>query len=158
MALRMLRYEGDEILRKKSKVVKNITNKIIMLLEDMAETMYEKEGVGLAAPQVGVLRRIIVIDSGEGLEEYINPEIIEYSGTQKGREACLSLPGKNGLVERPEYVKVKAQDRDGNEIIVEATENKAVIFCHEIDHLEGIIYTDKVIEEEEDIEKFIEEE
>lgn len=149
MALRTLRLYNDEILRKKSKPVKEIKENILMLLDDMVETMRYSNGVGLAAPQVGVLRRIVTIDIGEGLMELINPEIIEMSGMQHEEEACLSVPGKRGKVKRPEYVKVKALNRDGKEIVVEGTEILAVALCHEIDHLDGILYTDKVLELED---------
>lgn len=146
MALRTMRLEGDEILRKKSKLVNKITDGILILLDDMAETLEKFDGVGLAAPQVGVLRRIVIIDVGEGVIELINPEIVETKGTQCKSEGCLSIPGKSGKVERPEYVKVRALDRNGEEIIVEGEEVLAVALCHEIDHLDGIMYIDKAIE------------
>ncbi len=148
MALRALRLEEDDLLRKKSKVVKNITENVKMLLDDMLDTMRSKEGVGLAAPQVGILKRIVIIDVGDenGLLELINPEIIEQSGCQSLAEGCLSIPGKSGYVDRPEYVKVKALNRNGEEIIVEGREILAVALCHEIDHLDGVLYIDKVKE------------
>lgn len=149
MALRNIRLDGDEILRKKSKPVKEITPQVITLLDDMAETMKEANGVGLAAPQVGVLKRIIVVNTGGGLIELINPELIEKRGIQKEKEGCLSIPGKSGVVERPEYVKFRYMDREGNEQIIEGTELMAVVLCHETDHLDGILYTDKVIEMQE---------
>ncbi|NLJ88122.1 MAG: peptide deformylase [Epulopiscium sp.] len=145
MALREIRTNDDEILRKKSKKVDNITPTIITLLEDMAETMYEAEGVGLAAPQVGILRRVVVIDVGDGIIELINPEIIETDGEQTGPEGCLSVPGVTGEVERPLIVKVKALNRNGEEFIIEGEGLLARALCHEIDHLDGIIFTDKVI-------------
>ena len=144
MALRQIVQVGDPVLRKKSKTVEKIDSKIIQLLEDMAETMYEADGVGLAAPQVGVLKRVVVIDIGEGIIELINPEIIELRGEQVDEEGCLSVIGESGLVRRPNYVKVKGLNRYGKEIILEGTELLARAFCHEIDHLEGIIFTDKI--------------
>lgn len=144
MALRQIVQVGDPVLRKKSKTVEKIDSKIIQLLEDMTETMYEADGVGLAAPQVGVLKRVVVIDIGEGVIELINPEIIEVRGEQLDEEGCLSVIGESGLVRRPNYVKVKGLNRYGKEIILEGTELLARAFCHEIDHLEGIIFTDKI--------------
>jgi len=146
MALREMRFQGDDILRKKSKPVKDINPKILTLLDDMAETMADRNGVGLAAPQVGILRRVVIIDMGEGVVELINPEIIETEGTQKLSEGCLSLPGKSGVVERPAKTKVKALNRFGEEIIVEGEEYMSVALNHELDHLDGILYIDKVIE------------
>lgn len=150
MAKRKIRLSTDEILRKKSKVVKVISPSVLTLIDDMAETMYEAEGVGLAAPQVGILKRIVVIDVGDGIVELINPEIVEATGSQIGSEGCLSIPGASAEVERPEYVKVKALNRKGEEIVVEGTELMAVALCHEIDHLEGILYIDKAIEATEE--------
>ncbi len=144
MAIRMVREQNEPILRKKSKEVKEITPKITELLDDLAETMYEANGVGLAAPQVGMLKRMVVIDIGEGLFELINPVILESSGTQTGNEGCLSVPGKMGQVTRPNYVKVQALNRDGETVIIEGEELMARALCHELDHLEGILYTDKV--------------
>ena len=144
MALRKIRLSTDEVLRKKSKEVVEINQKIIELLDDMADTMYEANGVGLAAPQVGVLRRVIVIDIGEGLIELINPVIIETAGEQLGEEGCLSVPGKVGEVRRPNYCKVEALNRDGEKIVVEGEELMARALCHEIDHLDGTLYIDKV--------------
>ncbi|NLK97496.1 peptide deformylase [Defluviitalea saccharophila] len=145
MALRQIRKDGDEILRKKSKEVKEITPSILTLLDDMAETMYAADGVGLAAPQIGILKRIVVIDVGDGIIELINPEIIETDGEQVCAEGCLSIPGISGEVKRPERVKVKALNRHGEEIILEGEDLLAVAFCHEIDHLNGVLFTDKVI-------------
>lgn len=146
MAIRIVRTYDDEILRKKCKTVKAFDEKLHTLLDDMAETMYNSNGVGLAAPQVGMLKRAVVIDIGEGLLELINPEILETEGEQTGSEGCLSVPGKAGDVTRPNYVKVKAFDRDGNEYEVEGEELMARALCHEIDHLDGILYTDLVDE------------
>lgn len=144
MALRNIITDPDSRLRKISRPVKEITPHIITLLDDMAETMKQAEGVGLAAPQVGVLRRVVVIDVGEGLIELINPEIISQSGEQKGPEACLSVEDRRGLVVRPSKVSVKALDREGNERIIEGEGLLARCLCHEIDHLDGILYIDKM--------------
>lgn len=114
------------------------------LLDDMAETMYQAEGVGLAGPQVGMLRRVFVIDVGEGILEFINPEILETSGTQNGAEGCLSFPGEYGMVERPNFVRVKAQDRNGNWFEMEGEELFARAVCHENDHLDGIVFKDRM--------------
>ena len=141
MAIRNLRYEGDPILRKTSKEVKEITPKIVELIDDMLETMYEAGGVGLAAPQVGVLKRIVVIDVGDGPLILVNPEILETSGEQTGEEGCLSVPGMSGQVTRPDYVKVKALDLDLQEQVYEGEGLLARAFCHEIDHLDGKMYT-----------------
>lgn len=155
MATRQIRFKDDEILRKKSRKVEKITPMIKILLDDMAETMYEADGCGLAAPQVGILRRVITIDVGDdnGLIELINPVIVEQEGEQTKAEACLSLPGESGVVKRPERVKVKATNRDGEEFEIEGEGLLAIALCHEIDHLDGILYTDKVIEEVEDDEE-----
>ncbi|MBQ8941752.1 MAG: peptide deformylase [Firmicutes bacterium] len=142
MAIRIVREYDEEILRKKCKPVKAFDEKLHVLLDDMAETMYSYNGVGLAAPQVGMLKRAVVIDIGDGILELINPEIIETSGEQTGSEGCLSVPGKAGDVTRPNYVKVRAFDRNGNEYEVEGEELMARALCHEIDHLDGILYTD----------------
>jgi peptide deformylase len=148
MAKRNIRLSTEEILRKKCKEVKNITPNVITLLEDMAETMYASNGVGLAAPQVGVLKRVVIIDIGEGLVELINPEIVETSGSNIDYEGCLSIPGTSALVERPEYAKAKAFNRNGQEIFVEGNDLMARAICHEIDHLDGVLYIDKAIPEE----------
>ncbi|MBE6064266.1 peptide deformylase [Clostridium cochlearium] len=148
MAIRNLRFLGDDLLRKKSRKVDKIDDRIQVLLDDMLETMYENNGVGLAAPQVGILKRVVVIDIGEGPLFLINPEIIEEEGFYVDQEGCLSVPGRQGEVKRPYRVKVKAQDRKGNEIIVEGEELLARALCHEIDHLNGILFVDKVIESE----------
>ncbi len=143
MAIRNIRTEGDEILRKKCKEVTGLTPKITTLIEDMVETMYDANGVGLAAPQVGILKRIVVIDAGEGLHVLINPVILETDGEQTGGEGCLSVPGKTATVTRPNYVKVKALDREMKEFVLEGTELLARAICHECDHLEGVLYVDK---------------
>jgi len=142
MALRVILKDSDPILRETSKPVKEITPRIHKLLDDMAETMYEAEGVGLAAPQIAILKRVIVIDIGEGLIELINPEIIEKDGEQIGPEGCLSIPGVLGRVRRAEQVKVRALDRHGKEYVIEGTGLLARAFQHEIDHLNGVLFTD----------------
>lgn len=146
MAIRQLRFEDDEILRKKSRVVENIDDRIKVLVKDMIETMEKEEGVGLAAPQVGVLKRVVVVDIGQGPIVMINPEIISEEGEQIDDEGCLSVPGKSGKVARPQRVKVKFMDLDGEIKEVEGQNLLARAFCHEIDHLEGILYVDKVID------------
>lgn len=148
MAIRQLRYEDDEILRKKSRVVERIDDRIKTLVEDLIDTMNEEEGVGLAAPQVGVLKRVVVVDIGKGPITMINPEVLSEEGEKIDEEGCLSVPGKSGKVLRPKKVKVKFTDIDGEEKIIEGENLLARAFCHEIDHLEGILYTDKVIESE----------
>ena len=146
MALRNIVFENDPTLRKKSKVVTTFDERLGTLLDDMAETMDENNGVGLAAIQVGILKRAIVIDIGEGLIEAINPEIISESGKQTDAEGCLSCPGQRGMVTRPMKVTVKAQDRNGKEFTMEAKGLLARAFCHEIDHLEGMIFKDRATE------------
>ena len=143
MALRNIRILGDEILKKQAKEVTEMTPKIEELIDDMFETMYDANGCGLAAPQVGIRKRIVVIDCGDQPLVLINPEILETSGEQTGQEGCLSVPGKVGIVTRPNYAKVKALDENTDEIIVEGTELLARCLCHEIDHLNGIMYVDK---------------
>lgn len=147
MALRTIRLDDDEILRKKSKPVKEINGKIFELLDDMLETLHSKNGVGLAAPQVGVLKRVAIVSTdGETVYELINPVILKRSGSQIGVEGCLSIPGKSGYVERPKKLTVEAQDRFGNIFTLRITDPyTAVAFCHELDHLDGMLYTDKVI-------------
>lgn len=137
--------ENEEFLRKKSREVTEITPRILTLLDDMIDTMRAANGCGLAAVQVGVLRRIVVIETEEGLFEFINPVIVRKSGMQEGAEGCLSLPGKWGLTKRPECVTVRAIDREGNEFEVTGYDLLAKAMCHEVDHLDGILYTDKVI-------------
>ncbi|HNU79249.1 MAG TPA: peptide deformylase [Bacillota bacterium] len=140
-----MRKDGDEILRKISRKVEVIDDRILTLLDDMKDTMKKAEGVGLAAPQVGVLRRVVVIDVGEGLIELINPVIVYESGEQFEMEGCLSIPGIKGKVKRPEKVIVRAQNRKGKTFEMTGTELLAIAFCHEIDHLNGILFTDKAI-------------
>lgn len=145
MAIRKIRIMGDTVLEKICKPVKEMTPRTRMLIEDMIDTMYDGEGVGLAANQVGILKRIVVIDTtGEDLHVLINPEILETSGSQTGQEGCLSLPGQAGIVTRPNYVKVKALDENMNEYILEGTELLARAICHECDHLDGMMYVSKV--------------
>lgn len=146
MAIRNIREIGDPVLNKVSKEIKEVDKRILTLIEDMLDTMYEANGVGLAAPQVGILKRLVVIDvSEEGNEPIIliNPEILETDGEQTGDEGCLSVPGKVGTVTRPNYVKVKAYNEKMEEYIVEGTELLARALCHEIDHLNGELYVDK---------------
>ena len=143
MALRNIRILGDEILKKQAKEVTEMAPKIEELIDDMFKTMYKANGCGLAAPQVGIRKRIVVIDCGDQPLVLINPEILETSGEQTGQEGCLSVPGKVGIVTRPNYAKVKALDENMDEIIVEGTELLARCLCHEIDHLNGIMYVDK---------------
>ena len=151
MAIREIRTMGDEVLTKTCKEVKTMTPRTAILIEDMLDTMYEAQGVGLAAPQVGVLRRIVVIDVGEGPIILINPEILETSGEQTGDEGCLSVPGKAGCVTRPNYVKVKALDENMEEVVYEGEGLLARAFCHEIDHLDGHLYVEKVEGEIHDV-------
>jgi peptide deformylase len=150
MAIRNIREVGDKVLLKVSKEIKEVDKKILDLIEDMLDTMYESGGVGLAAPQVGVLKRLVVIDVSEESNEpiiLINPVIIETDGEQTGDEGCLSVPGKVGTVTRPNYVKVKAYNTNMEEFEVEGTELLARAFCHEIDHLDGKLYIEKSIGE-----------
>ena len=144
MALRTIRVQGDSVLTKKSRTVDKMTPRIGELITDMLDTMYDAMGVGLAAPQVGILKRIVVIDIGEGPIVLINPEILETSGEQTGDEGCLSVPGMAGQVTRPNYVKVKALDVNMEEQIYEGEGLLARAFCHEIDHLDGKMYTELV--------------
>ena len=152
MALREIRIQGDPVLEKVCRPVQEMTPRLRELIDDMFDTMYEANGVGLAAPQVGILRRIAVVDCGDEAFVLVNPEIIERAGEQTGEEGCLSLPGKGGVVTRPNYVKVKAYDEDMQEYIVEAEGLLARAFCHEIDHLNGILFTslaERMLTEEE---------
>ena len=149
MAIRNILKMGEPLLNKKSKQVVDFNDRLHTLIDDMADTMYKEDGVGLAAPQVGVLRRAVVVDIGEGLVELINPVIVETSGEQTDLEGCLSVVDYIGEVTRPNYVKVKAQDRFGKDIEVEGEGFLARAFCHEIDHLEGILFVERV----EDTEK-----
>ncbi len=148
MAIRIIREDGDPILRKRSREVDEITDKIQVLIDDMIETMYAADGVGLAAVQIGVLKRIIVVDiyDNTGAKVLINPEIISEEGKQMAMEGCLSVPGKSGEVIRPAIVKVTGLDRHGNRVEYKADELLARAFCHEIDHLNGILFTDKVVD------------
>lgn len=143
MAIRNIRYNSDEVLRKRSKEIGEIDNKIRELALDMVETMYKFDGVGLAAPQVGILKRLIVIDPGTGPKVLINPVITKSSGNQTCEEGCLSFPNMFGNVDRPANVTVEAYDIDGKKIKIKAKELEAVILCHEIDHLDGILFIDK---------------
>lgn len=145
MAIREIREKGDEILYKKCKAVMKFDEKLHILLDDMYETMQSRDGVGLAAPQVGILKRAVVIDVGDGKIELINPEIVEESGEQTGSEGCLSVPGVFGEVTRPNVVTVKAQDRDGKWFKITGKELLARAFCHEIEHLDGKLFLDRVI-------------
>ena len=144
MALRTIRVEGDPVLTKISRPVDKMTPRIQDLITDMLDTMYEAMGVGLAAPQVGILKRIVVIDVGDGPIILINPEIIEKSGEQTGDEGCLSVPGMSGQVTRPDHVKVKALNEDMEEVVYEGEGLLARAFCHELDHLDGHMYTELV--------------
>lgn len=144
MAIRVIVKDPDPVLREKAKPVTKFNKNLHKLLDDMAETMYDANGVGLAAPQIGILKRVIVIDTGDenGLIEMVNPEIIAREGEQFGPEGCLSIPGINGDVRRALHVKVRGQDRNGNEIMMEASEFLARAFQHEVDHLNGVLFTD----------------
>ncbi|MDC7300464.1 peptide deformylase [Agathobacter ruminis] len=143
MALRNIRVQGDPVLNKICKPVKAVNGRTLELIDDMLETMYEANGVGLAAPQVGILKRIVVIDVGEGPLVMINPEIIEASGSQTGDEGCLSIPGKAACVTRPNYVKARFYDEEMNLCEVEGEELLARAICHELDHLDGHLYVEK---------------
>ncbi len=152
MAIRNIREIGDEVLNKKCKEVTEMTPRTKELIEDMLETMYESNGVGLAAPQVGILKRIVVIDvTGEDPYILINPRIVETSGEQTGQEGCLSVPGKSGQVTRPNYVKAVALDVDMKPFELEGTELLARAICHELDHLDGHLYVEKVEGELQDV-------
>jgi len=151
MAIREIRQFGDRILNKKAREVTEMTPKIKELIQDMFETMHDEIGVGLAAPQVGVLKRIVVINSDGRDLTFINPVIIETEGEQVGNEGCLSLPGKTGTVARPNLVKVKALNANMEEFVLEGTELLARAICHECDHLDGILYTEHVIGELQDV-------
>lgn len=143
MAIRNIVKIGDDVLRKVCRTQLTFDAKLHQILDDMKETMYKAEGVGLAAPQVGILRRYVIVNVGDGLVELINPVIIEESGEQTGQEGCLSIPGQSKEVTRPMKVTVRAQDRYGNTFTMSAEGLKARAFCHEIDHLNGILYIDK---------------
>ena len=148
MAIRKIVKLGeDEVLRKHARKVDTFDKRLWTLLDDMADTMYEADGVGLAAPQVGILKRAVVVDVGDGLLEMVNPELLEAEGEDVGVEGCLSVPGRRGTVKRPLKVRVHAQDRKGRHIEVEAEEFMARAICHELDHLDGVVYVDKMIED-----------
>ena len=152
MGLRKILTDKDPALHKVCKPVEKFDRKLHKLLDDMAETLAEANGVGLAAPQVGILRRVVIVDTGDGILEMVNPELIATDGEQEGAEGCLSVPGKYGLVKRPYYAKVRAQDRDGEWFEAEGEELIGRCFCHELDHLDGILYTqvmDRFLTEEE---------
>ncbi|MCR4925128.1 MAG: peptide deformylase [Clostridiales bacterium] len=147
MALRNIVTIGDPVLKKTSRKVEKFDERLWTLLDDMKDTLYESQGVGLAAVQVGVLRRVVVMDVGDGFIELVNPEIISKEGEQETPEACLSVPGKAGITKRPNIVKVKAQNRNGDWCVYKGEGLKAKCFCHEIDHLDGILFTDIMIRE-----------
>lgn len=152
MGMRKILTDKDPALHKVCRPVEKFDRRLHKLLDDMAETLAEANGVGLAAPQVGILRRVVIVDTGEEILELVNPSLLETSGEQCGAEGCLSVPGKYGLVKRPNYAKVRAQDRYGNWFEAEGEELIARCFCHELDHLDGIIYTevmDRFLTEEE---------
>lgn len=157
MAIRTIRVMGDEILEKKCREIKEMTPRIQELIDDMFDTMYEANGVGLAAPQVGILKRVVVIDTDGTGYVLINPEIIETDGTQTGQEGCLSLPGKYGIVTRPNYVKVRAYDENMDLFELEAEGLLARAICHECEHLEGVMYVEHVEGELMDVEVDVEE-
>lgn len=146
MAIRKILTAEDPILRKKCRTVDEVTPRILTLLDDMADTLYDSGGVGLAAPQVGVLRRLVVIDTGDGLIELINPEICSSDGEQTDAEGCLSYPGRYGMVTRPNHVTVRAQSREGKSFEISGDALLARAFCHEIDHLDGKLFMDLVTE------------
>lgn len=152
MGIRKILTDKDPALHKVCKSVEAFDRKLHKLLDDMADTLEEAQGVGLAAPQVGILRRVVIVDTGDGILELINPTMLETSGEQVGAEGCLSVPGKYGLVKRPYYAKVRAQDRNGEWFEAEAEELIARCFCHELDHLDGVVYTqvmDRYLSDEE---------
>ena len=152
MGIRKILTDKDPALHKVCRPVENFDRKLHKLLDDMKETLEEANGVGLAAPQVGILRRVVIVDTGEEVLELVNPELLETDGEQEGPEGCLSVPGKYGLVKRPYYAKVRAQDRNGNWFEAEGEELIGRCFCHEIYHLDGILYTqvmDRFLTEEE---------
>lgn len=142
MGLRKILTDAEPALHKVCKPVINFDGRLHRLLDDMRETLIESGGVGLAAPQIGILRRVVLVDTGEEILELVNPSLLETDGEQEGPEGCLSIPGKYGLVKRPYYAKVRAQDRDGNWYEAEGEELIARCFCHELDHLDGIVYTE----------------
>lgn len=143
MALRNIVYEGDDILKKRAREVTEVNDHIRMILDDMLETMKAYNGVGIAAPQVGILKRMFIADVAGEIIELINPEILETSGAKEEDEGCLSVPGMIGTVERPEYIKMRGLDREGKEVVYEGTGFLPIVLSHEYDHLDGILYTDK---------------
>jgi len=145
MAILNILKDGEETLRKKCKPVEKLSPRLIQLLDDMGETLKDSGGVGLAAPQVGILRRVVLVDNGEEVLELINPQIIETKGVQEECEGCLSVPGRWGITRRPAYVKVRAMNRHGKYYEAEGTGIVARCFCHELDHLEGVLFTDNVV-------------
>ncbi|MDD7772108.1 MAG: peptide deformylase [Firmicutes bacterium] len=159
MALRRIITEGNPTLKKVSRPVTSFDEKLGVLIDDMKQTLLDANGVGLAAPQVGILRRVVVVDNGEELLELVNPEILEQSGQQDGMEGCLSVPGKYGMVKRPNYVKLKAQDRGGRWHEYEGEELTARCFCHELEHLDGHLYTERAYQmlTEEEVEQMMQE-
>ena len=159
MALRRIITEGNPTLKKVSRPVTSFDEKLGVLIDDMKQTLLDANGVGLAAPQVGILRRVVVVDNGEELLELVNPEILEQSGQQDGMEGCLSVPGKYGMVKRPNYVKLKAQDRCGQWHEYEGEELTARCFCHELEHLDGHLYTERAYQmlTEEEVEQMMQE-
>ena len=145
MALRNIVLEGDPILYKKCRKVEKFDESLSTLIDDMLQTMKNSNGVGLAAPQIGILKRVVVINVGDGNIELVNPTIIAFSGEQREGEGCLSCPGQYGVTLRPKFVKVKAQDRFGNEVVYQGQMLKARAFCHEIDHLDGILFKSRIV-------------
>lgn len=143
MALRNICVDGDDVLRKRAKEVDVVNDKIRMIVDDLKETMHENNGIGLAAPQVGILKRIFVIETEDQEIEMINPRILDISGEQTGEEGCLSVPGRIGTVKRPTYIRMEGLDRQGNPIEVEGVGLLAVVLSHEFDHLEGILFTER---------------
>ncbi|MBQ8880770.1 MAG: peptide deformylase [Oscillospiraceae bacterium] len=157
MALRKILNDKDPALHKVCKPVENFDERLHKLLDDMRDTLIDSDGVGLAAPQVGILRRVVLVDNGKMILELVNPTLVETSGEQIGAEGCLSVPGRYGLVKRPNYAKVRAQDRYGNWFEADGEELTARCFCHELDHLDGILYTqvmDRLLTEEELMEDY----
>lgn len=150
MAIRNIVHDGNDVLRKKCRLVEVFDERLSILIDDMFETMYAADGVGLAAPQVGILKRVCVIDIGDGPIELVNPVIVKKSGSQITPEACLSCPGRCGTTKRPNFVRVEAQNRHGEKVVYEGEELLAKAFCHEIDHLDGVLFTDIIIDELEE--------
>lgn len=144
MAIRNIVKKGDDVLKKTCRTVLSFDERLAQLLDDMADTMYKADGCGLAAPQVGILKRVCIIDVGDGIIELVNPVVVEQRGTQYEQEGCLSIPDVYDVVERPKWVKVRAQNRHGETFFAEGEDLKARAFCHEIDHLNGILFTDKI--------------